>query len=387
LNDQSTSDTKLIYKRGPVNCRFALFSNYGNYLKPAIFLEIVRKINSYNYVIAKQTHIMKPVHVALCSFGMSGWVFHAPFINVHPGFILYAVWERTKNLAEQKYAGIKTFRSLEDMLSDKQIDVVIVNTPNYTHFEYTKKALLAGKHVVVEKPFTVTVEEGNELIKTARQQKKLLTVYQNRRYDSDFRTVKKVLDEGWLGELVEVETPGPGTGALYDLGAHLIDQALLLFGKPQSVYADIRIVRPASQVDDYFELLLYYPQLRVRLKSNYLVREALPGYILHGFKGSFIKPKTDMQEAMLQEGKVPDTPGWGIEPESDHGLLHTELEGKIIREHIPSLKGNYGDFYEQLYRALSYNEAVPVDPYDSLEVVHIIEKSFQSNKERIAIEL
>jgi predicted dehydrogenase len=335
---------------------------------------------------------------------MSGWVFHAPFLNVHPGFTLYAVWERTKNLAEQKYPGIKTFRSLEEMLNDRQIDVVIVNTPNYTHFEYAKKALLAGKHVVVEKPFTVIVEEGEELIKTARQQKKLLTVYQNRRYDSDFRTVKKVVDEGWLGQPVEVEihydrfrqdlspkvhkeTPGPGNGALYDLGAHLIDQALLLFGKPQSVYADIRIVRPASQVDDYFELLLYYPQLRVRLKSNYLVREALPGYILHGFKGSFIKPKTDIQEAMLQQGKVPDTPDWGVEPESDHGLLHTELEGKIIREHIPSLKGNYGDFYEQLYRALCYNEVVPVDPYDSLEVVHIIEKSFQSNKERIAIEL
>ncbi|HYC29502.1 MAG TPA: Gfo/Idh/MocA family oxidoreductase, partial [Chitinophagaceae bacterium] len=286
---------------------------------------------------------MTSIKTALCSFGMSGWVFHAPFIHVHPGFELYAVWERSKNLAEQKYPGIKTYRTLEELLADESIELVVVNTPNYSHYEYAKKALLAGKHIVVEKPFTVTAAQGAELIALAAQQNRMISVYQNRRYDSDYRTLKKIVTEGWLGNIVEAEfhydrykeepspklhkeTPGPGTGALYDLGSHLIDQALQLFGMPQAVFADITIMRPISQVDDYFELLMYYPSSRVRLKSSYQVREALPGYVLHGSKGSFIKPKTDVQEALLQAGKTPGTPDWGLEPDSERGLLHTEKD-------------------------------------------------------------
>ena len=149
---------------------------------------------------------MKKINTALCSFGMSGWVFHAPFITTNPKFNLYAVWERSKNLAQEKYPGIKTYRSLEEMLADDyEVELVVVNTPNYTHYDYTKKALLAGKHVIVEKPFTVTVAEGKELIEFAQKQNKKLSVYQNRRYDSDYKTVKKVLDEKLLGDIVEVE--------------------------------------------------------------------------------------------------------------------------------------------------------------------------------------
>ncbi len=148
---------------------------------------------------------MIPVNVALCSFGMSGRLFHAPFINVNPKFNLYAVWERSKNLAEEKYTGIKTYRSLEAMLADKSVELVIVNTPNYSHFEYVKKALEAGKHVVVEKPFTVTVDEGEKLMEIAEKQNKILSVYHNRRYDSDYKTITKIVEEKLLGELVEVE--------------------------------------------------------------------------------------------------------------------------------------------------------------------------------------
>src|SRR5882757_2231163 len=213
-----------------------------------------------------------PIKTALCSFGMSGWVFHAPFLNLHKGFELYAVWERSKNLAEQKYPGIKTFRALEDMLADEAVELVVVNTPNYTHFDYAKKALQAGKHVVVEKPFTVTVAEGEELLALAAKADKKISVYQNRRYDSDYKTVKKILDEQWLGEIKEAEihydrfnealspkvhkeTPGPGTGLLYDLGSHLIDQALQFFGMPAAVFADMAIIRPLSKVEDYMEIL------------------------------------------------------------------------------------------------------------------------------------
>ena len=265
-----------------------------------------------------------------------------------------------KNLAQEKYPQVKTYRTLEDLLADENIELVIVNPPNYTHFEYAKKALEAEKNVVVEKPFTVTVKEGEELIRLAKEKGKMISVYQNRRYDSDYKVIRKIVNEGWLGEIVEAEfhydrykedlspkvhkeTSGPGTGALYDLGSHLIDQALTLFGKPDAVFGDIRIVRPISQVDDYFEVLLYYPRLRVRLHSSYLVREALPAYAIHGSKGSFIKTKTDMQEAALQAGEIPGGPDWGKEPESEKGLLHTEKDGKIIKEYIaPLIKGGGG---------------------------------------------
>jgi predicted dehydrogenase len=318
---------------------------------------------------------------------------------VHPGFNFYAVWERTKKLAQEKYPHVKSYDTLEALLADDEIELVIVNTPNYTHYEFTKLALLAGKHVIVEKPFTVYSKQAKELIQLAKQKKRKLSVYQNRRYDSDYKAVRKIVEEKWLGDIVEAEfhfdrykeelspkvhkeNPGPGTGSLYDLGSHLIDQALQLFGKPVELFADIQIMRQVSKVDDYFELLLYYPGCRVRLKSSYLVREPLPAYILHGSKGSFIKPKTDVQEAMLQAGKMPGGDDWGVEPESERGLLHTEKEGKIIREYIPSFKGNYGEYYDGIYEAIRNKKAVPVSPEDGLNVVKLIELAYQSNAKK-----
>lgn len=347
---------------------------------------------------------MQPINTALCSFGISGRVFHAPFIVANPHFNLYAVWERTKNNVEEKYPQVKIFRTLKEILEDDKIELVIVNTPNYTHYEYTKKALLADKHVIVEKPFTVTVDEGKELIELAEKQNKKLSVYQNRRYDSDYKTIKKILEEKLLGNLVEAEfhfdrysenlspkihkeVPGPGTGSLYDLGSHLIDQALQLFGIPEALFADIRIVRPASQVDDYFNLLLYYPQLRVNIKSSYLVKEALPGYILHGTKGSFLKSKTNIQEEMLQKGEVPTKADWGTEPESEWGFLNTENNGRMIKEYIKSERGNYGDYYNGMYNAIRNNKQVPVSAKDGLNVIKVIEAAFKSVKLKRIVKL
>jgi scyllo-inositol 2-dehydrogenase (NADP+) len=344
---------------------------------------------------------MTPINTALCSFGMSGWVFHAPFLQVHPGFNLYAVWERSKKLAHEKYPSVKSFDTLDALLNDEAIELVIVNTPNYTHYEFAKKALLTGKHVVVEKPFTTNSKEGSELIQIAKDRGRKLSVYQNRRYDSDYKTIRKIIHERLLGDIVEAEfhfdrykeelspklhkeIPGPGTGSLYDLGSHLIDQALQLFGDPTDIFADIQALRPISKVADYFELLLYYPRLRVRLKSSYQVREPIPGYVIHGSKGSFIKPKTDVQEAMLQEGKIPDKPDWGTEPESEKGLLHTEKDGKIIREYVPSLKGNYGEYYQGIYEAIRNNKALPVSAEDGLKVVRVIETAYKSNDRKSA---
>ena len=347
---------------------------------------------------------MQPINTALCSFGMSGWVFHAPFITTNPGFNFYGVWERTKNLAQEKYPGVKTFRTLEELLADKNVELVIVNTPSVTHYDFAKQVIQAGKHLIVEKPFTATVEQAEELIALAKKKKVKLSIYQNRRYDSDFRTVRKILEEGWLGNIVDAEihydryvpalsykahkeTPTPAVGCLYDLGSHLIDQALQLFGIPLALFADITINRPDSKVDDYFDLKLFYPNHRMTLKSSYYVREPMPGYQIHGTLGSFIKHKTDVQETDLQANKKPGGSDWGIEPASQKGLLHTEKEGKVIKEFIPSLKGNYGDYYEGMYNAVRNNAGVPVPAEDGMNVIKIIEAAIRSNKEKKVIEL
>ena len=339
---------------------------------------------------------MQKIKTALCSFGMSGAVFHAPFIDLHEGFELYAVYERTKLIAVEKYPGIKTFRSLEEMLADDAIELVVVNTPNYTHYEYVKLALLAGKHVIVEKPFTNTIAEAQELIALAERQSRKLSVYQNRRWDSDFKTVQKVIQAKSLGDIVEAEihfdrynellsyklhkeTPGPGAGILYDLGPHIIDQALQLFGMPDELFADMANLRPISKVEDYFELLLFYKNLRVRLKSGYLVREALPAYIIHGSKGSFIKPRADVQEADLISGKSLSDADWGVEPDAGKGLIHTDKDGQsIIREYIDSERGNYMSYYNGIYEALRNNGWLPVTAQEGLNVITIIENAFKS---------
>ena len=347
---------------------------------------------------------MQPINTALCSFGMSGWVFHAPFIATNPGFNFYGVWERSKNLAQEKYPGVKTFRTLEELLADKKVELVVVNTPSVTHYDYAKQVINAGKHLVVEKPFTATVEQAEELIELAKKKKVKLSVYQNRRYDSDYRTIKKIVEEGWLGRIVDAEfhydryvpelsykvhkeTPTPAVGGLYDLGSHLIDQALQLFGMSLAVFADITINRPNSKVDDYFDLKLFYPDHRVTLKSSYYVREPLPAYQLHGTLGSFIKHKTDVQETDLQANKKPGSADWGIEPESQKGLLHTEKGGKVIKEYITSEKGNYGEYYDGVYEAIRNKKDVPVPGEDGMKVIQVIEAAIRSNKEKQVIEL
>lgn len=344
---------------------------------------------------------MIPVKTAICSFGMSGRVFHAPFLHVNPGFEFYSVWERSKDLAAALYPGVRTCRSLEDLLADPAVELVIVNTPNYTHYDYARKALEAGKHVVVEKPFTVSEREGRELIELAKQMGKKLSSYQSRRFDSDFRTVRRVIESGVLGTLVEAEihydrytpvlspkvhkeTPGPGTGLLYDLGAHLIDQALQLFGDPEAVFADLFIIRDHSKVDDYMEVLLCYPGLRVRLKSSYLVREPIPAYAIFGHRGSFLKTRADVQEKHLLAGEMPDSPDWGVEPESEQGLLHTDIDGKVIRERVATEKGNYMDYFNGIHAAIRNDTPLPVTAEEGLRIIRVIELAYESlNKKQI----
>jgi len=347
---------------------------------------------------------MQQVNTALLSFGMSGQVFHAPFLHVLPGFNFSAVWQRGEATANEKYKDVLVYKTLESLLENKDIELVVVNTPNVTHFDYAKAALLAGKHVIVEKPFTVTSKEGEELIALAKEKNKLLSVYHNRRYDSDFKIVQETLQKGVLGPVVEAEfhydrykpelsmkahkeVAKKGTGALYDLGSHLIDQSLQLFGKPKSLFADIRTVRPFSQTDDYFDLLLFYPNHRVRLKCSYLIREALPAYILHGEKGSFIKTKSDTQETALIAGKLPDDENWGSEPEGEKGLLHTAINGEVVRENVAAPNGNYADYYQGIYNAIKKGTPLAVTAPEGLDVIRVIEAAFLSSSERRVVAL
>ena len=347
---------------------------------------------------------MKKIRVALLSFGMSGKVFHAPFLQQHPGFELYAVWERTKSESVEIYPNINIVRSLDEILEDSSIDLVVVNTPTNTHYDYTKKVLEAGKSVIVEKAFTTNVTEAITLATLAQEKRLFLSVYQNRRWDSDFQTVQKIVQDGVLGELKEVsirfdrfkntvgnklhkEQPGPGAGLLNDLGPHLIDQALVLFGMPEKLFADIRILRPDSLVDDYFDLLLYYPSLRVRLTSSLLVKEPLPAFVLHGSNGSFIKTRGDIQEAALIAGKQPDNSDWGIEPDSYDGLLHILMNGKDSKQTVKTLAGNYGMYYEKVYQSMIHGAVPPVTADEGIRVMQILEAAVKSHETQVVVTL
>lgn len=343
----------------------------------------------------------KAINTALLSYGLSGKVFHAPFIHANPGFRLMGAWERSKNLIEKDYPGSRVYRSLQEILDDPAVKLVIVNTPTFTHAEFAEKALRAGKHVVVEKAFTTNAKEAAHLVGLAKDLNLVLSVYQNRRYDSGFLTVRKVVESGKLGELVEArfcferfnpvlsqkshrEEPGPGAGNLMDLGPHLIDGAMVLFGKPQAVFADIRMCRPETRVDDYFELLLYYPSLRVKLFSSYLVRNPSPGFVLHGTKGSFVKSRADVQEDQLRKGGKPEDAGYGVEPEGDRGILTSEdgSQRTIVTE-----KGNYAAYFSHLHKALTENTPPPVTGEEGLLVMQVLDAARESSQTRKLVSL
>ncbi|MEP6682224.1 MAG: Gfo/Idh/MocA family oxidoreductase, partial [Parafilimonas sp.] len=280
------------------------------------------------------------------------------------------------------------------------IDLVVIATPNDSHHSLAKQALLAGKNVVVDKPFTITTADADDLIKIAKQQNKILSVHHNRRYDSDFKTVKKVLDENLLGKLVEFEShydrfrnflkpnawrekDEPGSGILYDLGSHLIDQPLVLFGFPQAITADIRVQREGTKATDNFELILHYPNLKVTLKAGMLVSQPLPRYILLGDKGSFIKYGLDVQEVALKAGLTPYTKSdWGIEHESVWGNLVTEINGVHFSGKVQSEVGDYRGYYENVYNAIVDNTPLDVTAEHARNIIRVIELAMQSNDER-----
>ena len=346
---------------------------------------------------------MTPVRAGLVSFGISSKTFHAPFLTTMPEYQLQMVVERKTRDAEKIYPGVKVVTQFEDLIADPDVELIIITSPNETHFPYSKAAMEAGKHVVVEKPFTVNSQESAELVKISHTTGKICSVYHNRRYVADFRTMQEILDKELLGALHEFiahydrfrpdprtyglwrEKAIPGSGVLNDLGSHLIDQSLVLFGQPSFVYADIRKQKSYSQVDDFFNVELDYGFLKVILHSGMLVREMGPRYMMHGTKGSYIKSGEDPQEEKLKAGQLPVGPDWCYEPEEMYGLIHTEIDGEVIRKKFTSLRGDFGDFYRDLYKSIREGAPLKVKPEHGHNVVRIIELAFESSEKKARV--
>lgn len=334
----------------------------------------------------------QPIRTGLLSFGMSGKLFQAPFLAAHPGFILYAVAERSEKKAKDQYPAVISYDSVEEVIRDGNIELVVVNTPNYTHFDFAHRALLAGKHVLVEKPFTVTTQEAEILFAEARKNNLQILVYQNRRYDSDFLSVKEVLDTGKLGRLVEVhirydryrygigpkvakETPVPGSGLLYDLGPHMLDMVIALFGPPLQWSKTVGQYRPDTQVDDYAFIHLKYPNsLQVFVAMSMLVADVQPAFILHGTKGTYVKQRSDIQEKQLLQNLRPDEPSFGIEDPQNDGLLTLIAEdGTKTQERIPPVKSSYLNLFEAVYQSIRNGISYPVTEAQILQQLAILE--------------
>ena len=338
---------------------------------------------------------------------MAGQVFHAPVIASVKGLKLKAIQTTNASnieIARKRYPAARIVSQTSALFSSEDIDLIIVATPNHTHFELAKAALEADKHVIVEKPLTVTSAEGFELVKMAEIRDKVLTVHHNRRWDSDFLTVRKVVEKKALGRLVEAEIHYdrfrpllrgntwkedtlPGTGVLYDLGSHLIDQAQTLFGLPEAVTGFISTERSGGKIPDNFEVILHYKNLKVTLKSGMLVREKLPHYILLGESGTFIKYGMDVQEEALKNGAIPaQTVDWGVEPKLLWGTINTEINGLHFVGKIESEKGDYRKFYENVRDAILLKTQIEVTGTQAANTIKIIELSMQSQNERRTID-
>lgn len=343
------------------------------------------------------------IDAAVVGFGLGGRAFHAPIINAVPGLRLAAIVQRHGNEAQEIYPDAKIVRDLDELLAMKSVSLIAIATPNETHFPFGKKCLEAGRHVVVDKPFTTTLAEARELIEIARRNDRVLTVFQERRCDGDFRTVQDLLAKRALGKVVRFESafdrcrpqvkadswkeePKPGSGMFFDLAPHLVDQTLELFGPPQSVLADIRSERENSRTADAFDLTFYYKDaLRAILAQSMLAPDPRPHYRLQGTRGVYVKHALDPQEALLRAGKAVGGDDWGVEPEKDWGTLTLWNGGELTHQKVPTLRGDYRDFYAQVRDAILGNAKPPVTSGEALRLMYTLELCEESSRKQMPL--
>ena len=337
------------------------------------------------------------IDVGLIGFGLAGHYFHAPIIAAVPGLRLAAILQRSGTEAALLYPNTRIIRTIEEMLSMEQIRLIVIATPNETHVPLARLCLTAGRDVVVDKPFAPTLAESEELVKLAAEKNRLLAVYHNRRWDADFQAIHKLVSEGALGRITLFETnydryrprlkanawrerSGPGSGIFFDIGPHLIDQALQLFGTPEALYADLRIERDEGVVDDSFDVVMYYPQgLRAVLRSSIMAVVPRPRFILHGSRGSFRKELIDPLEGMLRRGELPEGESWNVEPESNWGLATFVRDEEVVQERIPS-QGDWRSFYAGVRDAILGTAPPPVTTKQILDVMRAIELAQESSR-------
>ncbi|MFY0570600.1 oxidoreductase [Archangium lansingense] len=330
-----------------------------------------------------------PIRTGLIGYGLSGARFHAPLLASEPAFTLAAVATRRAEEVSRDWPGVRVL-SQDELLADPSLDLLIIATPNDSHAALAERALLAGKHVVVEKPFTLSSAEATRLDALAREHGRCLTVFHNRRWDGDFLTVRQLLEQGRLGRLYSFESHFdrfrpqvkarwkeediPGGGTLWDLGSHLIDQALQLFGLPESISADLGRQRTGARATDWFHLLLRYGELRVILHSGSVVHEPWPRFMLQGEADAWSKYGLDPQEEQLGAGLRPGQAGWGVES--------SERSGRLSRGgSVPGLPGRYEEFYRQLAAAIAGEGPVPVTAESAGQVIRVIEAAVRSAEE------
>jgi scyllo-inositol 2-dehydrogenase (NADP+) len=339
------------------------------------------------------------VRVGLIGFGLAGQAFHAPVIRGVPGMELACILERNGANAKEKSPEVRVARTLDEMLSDKTIKLCVVATPNDSHFSYSKACLEAGRDVVVDKPFAPTLGEAEQLVRLAADRGRLVTVYQDRRWDGDFQTVKRLLKSGAVGAVAEYEArfdrfrlesknvwreraDHPAAGVLWDLGPHLIDQALVLFGEPETIWAAAFCQRQDSKIDDSFDVHMEYSHLRATLRARSIAYASGPHLLIHGTKGSFVKYGMDPQEEILRSENCPDGPAWGAdwgeEPEARWGTL-SRVGGETSK--VKTERGDYRGFYANVRDAMEKGSPLDVTPQQALGTMRGILLAHTSSRE------
>jgi predicted dehydrogenase len=338
------------------------------------------------------------LNVGLVGCGFAGKTFHAPVIRVVPGLRLTTIVQRSGVSApDPRLADVEFVRSVDELLT-RAIDLVVIATPNTSHHPIAKQCLLAGRHVVIDKPFTTTLAEADELVQLGEAKRRVLSAYQNRRYVGDFVTLQSLLSEGVLGRVAIFEAhfdrfrpalkpgawreqPLPGSGVWFDLGPHLLDQAVVLFGIPQAISADIRVERAGAAADDAFDVTLHYPHMRAHLRGSMLAASPGPTFAVHGTNGSFIKYGFDPQEAALKSGQAPDEANWDAEGPALYGTLTTPAGTRTI----PTIPSSFTHYYENVRDAILGKAQLAVTPEQARNVMHGLELAVASSQQRCAL--
>lgn len=341
------------------------------------------------------------IRVGLMGYGFASKTFHAPLIAGTAGMELAAISSSDAAKVKADWPAVEVVADPQTLLDDPALQLIVIPTPNDTHFPLAKAALNAGKHVVVDKPFTVTLSQARELDQLAQAKGLLLSVFHNRRWDSDFLTLKTLLNEETLGEVRYLEShfdrfrpqvrqrwremKGPGSGIWFDLGPHLLDQALQLFGTPVAINVDMAELRPEAETTDYFHAVLTYPTRRVVLHASMLVAAESPRFVVHGTRGSYVKYGLDPQEDRLKSGERPPQQEWGYDMRN--GTL-TLAEGEnLVEKELLTLPGNYPAYYAAIREAIAGTGENPVSAAEAIQVMELIELGLQSARNRQTMSL